>query len=78
VQHSGKNPVTSERGANKERERANPSEQGESGGVWKEGAIIRPPEALWEIYTINVGEGAKFQVTDNRTDDLNPSWGSRP
>jgi hypothetical protein len=30
-----------------------------------------------EIYTINVGGGAAFKVTNNDTDDGDPSWGSR-
>jgi TolB protein len=32
----------------------------------------------WEIYTINATGGKPFQVTHNRKDDLQPSWGSRP
>ena len=30
------------------------------------------------IYTIKPGGGGKVKVTDNRTDDSAPSWGSRP
>ena len=29
-----------------------------------------------EIYTINPGGGGRFNVTDNSTDDTEPSWGS--
>ncbi len=34
------------------------------------------PNADFEIYTINAGGGGKFNVTDNGTDDYEPSWGS--
>jgi hypothetical protein len=30
-----------------------------------------------EIYTIAVGGGKPVQVTNNKTDDWSPSWGSR-
>jgi hypothetical protein len=30
-----------------------------------------------EIYTINVGGGGRVQLTDNATDDYEPSWGSQ-
>ena len=30
----------------------------------------------YEIYTINVGGGGKFNVTDNGTGESDPSWGS--
>jgi hypothetical protein len=30
-----------------------------------------------EIYTIKPGGGGRFNVTDNSTDDEEPSWGSR-
>jgi hypothetical protein len=29
-----------------------------------------------EIYTISPGGGGRFNVTDNSTDDYEPSWGS--
>jgi hypothetical protein len=29
-----------------------------------------------EIYTINASGGGRFNVTDNTTDDHDPSWGS--
>jgi tricorn protease-like protein len=32
----------------------------------------------YEIYTINAGGGGRVQVTHNRTDNIDPSWGSRP
>lgn len=34
------------------------------------------PNADYEIYTINVGGGSKFNVTDNGNDDYEPFWGS--
>jgi hypothetical protein len=30
-----------------------------------------------EIYTISVGGGGEIKVTNNDTNDLDPSWGSR-
>jgi hypothetical protein len=30
----------------------------------------------YEIYTINSNGGGKFRVTNNKTDDQEPSWGS--
>lgn len=34
------------------------------------------PDSI-EIYTMKAGGGGRFNVTDNITDDFEPSWGSR-